>query len=157
MSRPLDKRLVGELTFVCLLLALAAGIAVEAWRIAGFGGISSPGAFPLGISAVLLLSGTVILIDALRKPASDASGWLDAARRFCVQHFPRSILVFTALAVAYLASIEWASFYPATFTFLLLSVLYLRRGRPLAALLASGLATGLIWLLFSLAFSVYLP
>ncbi|SDS14859.1 tripartite tricarboxylate transporter TctB family protein [Pseudomonas oryzae] len=157
MSKPLEQRQVGELAFVTLLLALAAGVAVEAWRIAGFSGISSPGAFPLGVSTVLLLSGSVILGDALRKPSAAAGGWLSAARQFCAQHFPRCILVFIALAVAYLASIQWASFYPATFVFLLLSVLYLRGGRPLVALLASGVSTGLIWLLFSLAFSVYLP
>lgn len=112
MSKPLEQRQVGELAFVTLLLALAAGVAVEAWRIAGFSGISSPGAFPLGVSTVLLLSGSVILGDALRKPSAAAGGWLSAARQFCAQHFPRCILVFIALAVAYLASIQWASFYP---------------------------------------------
>ena len=157
MSKPLEKRQVGELVFVGLLLALAAGVAVQAWRIAGFSGISSPGAFPLGVSAVLLLAGGCILVDTLRKPACGAGGWLAAARQFASQHFPRCILVFIALAVAYLASIQWASFYPATFVFLLLAALYLGRGRPLVALLASGVSTGLIWLLFSLAFSVYLP
>lgn len=157
MQNTLEKRLVGEVAFVCLLLALAAGIAVEAWGIAGFSGISSPGAFPLGISAILLLAGGRILFDTLRRPDSGAGNWLAAARQFCTQHFPRSILAFIALAVTYLLSIQWISFYPATFAFLLLSVLYLRRGRPLAALLASSVSTGLIWLLFSLAFSVYLP
>ncbi|MNY09747.1 Tripartite tricarboxylate transporter TctB family protein [compost metagenome] len=65
--------------------------------------------------------------------------------------------MFTVLAVAYLASIQWASFYVSTFVFLLLSILYLRSGRPLAALLTSALLVGLIYLLFTLAFSVYLP
>lgn len=59
--------------------------------------------------------------------------------------------------MAYLANIQWASFYVSTFVFLLLSVLYLRGGRPLIALLTSALSVGLIYLLFSLAFSVYLP
>lgn len=157
MQNTLEKRLVGELAFVCLLLVLAAGVAVQAYGIAGFSGISSPGAFPLGISAVLLLAGGRILIDTLRRPDSGAGNWLAAARQFCAQHFPRRILVFTVLAVAYLASIQWASFYVSTFVFLLLSILYLRSGRPLVALLTSALLVGLIYLLFTLAFSVYLP
>ncbi|GAB3473273.1 tripartite tricarboxylate transporter TctB family protein [Azotobacter salinestris] len=157
MRKHPEKLLAGELGFAWLLLALAGGVAMLAYRIAGFSGISSPGAFPLGISAILLLSAGCILAHALRKQPSGADGWLAAARQFCRQHFPRRILVFTALAVAYLASIQWASFYVSTCAFLLLSVLYLQGGRPLVALLTSALAVGLIYLLFSLAFSVYLP
>lgn len=153
MQKHPEKLLVGELCFAWLLLALAGGVAMLAYRIAGFSGISSPGAFPLGI----MLSAGCILVGALRKQSADACDWLDATRQFCRQHFPRRILVFTALAVAYLASIQWASFYVSTFVFLLLSVLYLRGGRPLIALLTSALSVGLIYLLFSLAFSVYLP
>jgi putative tricarboxylic transport membrane protein len=157
MQKHPEKLLVGELSFAWLLLALAGGVAVLAYRIAGLSGISSPGAFPLGISAILLLSAGCILVGALRKQSADACDWLDATRQFCRQHFPRRILVFIALAVTYLASIQWASFYVSTFVFLLLSVLYLRGGRPLIALLTSALSVGLIYLLFSLAFSVYLP
>lgn len=53
--------------------------------------------------------------------------------------------------------IQWASFYVSTFVFLMLSIVYLRRGKVLSALLASGISVLAIYLLFTLAFSVYLP
>ncbi|MFB8828499.1 tripartite tricarboxylate transporter permease [Azotobacter sp. CWF10] len=46
MRKHPEKLLVGELGFAWRLLALAGGVAVLAYRIAGFSGISSPGPFP---------------------------------------------------------------------------------------------------------------
>jgi uncharacterized protein (DUF486 family) len=66
-------------------------------------------------------------------------------------------VVFTLLSVAYLAAIQWASFYISTFAFLMFSIVYLRRGKVLSALVASGISVLAIYLLFTLAFSVYLP
>ena len=57
----------------------------------------------------------------------------------------------------YLAAIQWVSFYVSTFLFLVLSIVYLRKGRVLNAILIAAVLLVLIYLLFSLAFSVYLP
>lgn len=147
---------VGERTFCVLLLIFSITVLYQAYLIAGFSSVSSPGAFPLGISVVLLLSSIRVLFE-LRGKDTHGEGWLASAKRFSHEHFPRHIVVFTLLAVAYLAAIQWASFYASTFVFLMLSIVYLRRGKVLSALFASSLSVLAIYLLFTLAFSVYLP
>lgn len=148
--------LVGERTFCALLLVVALGIGTLAYQIAGFSSINSPGAFPLGASAVMILAALSILLDLLRRPPATSRGWWDAAQQFQRAHFPPRTLIFAALTILYLATIHF-SFYASTFAFLVLSMLYLRRGRLISALAISALLLVLIYLLFSLAFSVYLP
>ncbi len=151
-----DTLLVGERTFCVLLLAFTLGVGVLAYQISGFSSANSPGAFPLGASAVMILAALSILLDLRGRPRADTRGWLDAARQFTRAHFPPRTLIFTALAVIYLATIHF-SFYASTFGFLVLSMLYLRRGRLVSALAIAALLILMIYLMFTLAFSVYLP
>ncbi|MBU3056258.1 tripartite tricarboxylate transporter TctB family protein [Pseudomonas indica] len=152
-----DKMLVGERTFCVLLLAFSLVILYLAYQIAGFSSINSPGAFPLGVALVMIISAAKICVDLIGKARPDCNGWLDAMQQFRRQHFPKRTLIFAALAVAYLAAIQSISFYASTFCFLVLSIVYLRGGRIAGALLVAALLLLLIYLLFTLAFSVYLP
>ncbi len=147
---------VGERTFCILLVIFSLFVLYQAYLISGFSSISSPGAFPLGVGVVLLISAVQVLWE-LRGKATHGEGWAASAKRFSHEHFPRHIVVFTLLSVAYLAIIQWASFYVSTFAFLMFSIVYLRRGKLLSALLASSVSLVAIYLLFTLAFSVYLP
>lgn len=151
------KMLVGERTFSVLLLIFSVLVLYQAYRIAGFSSISSPGAFPLGISLIMLLSAIRVFFELRYRQPAGSNGWFDAMKQFGRLHFPRRILIFTVLAIIYLAAIQWASFYVSTFLFLLLSIVYLRNGRIVSALFTSALSVLLIYLLFTLAFSVYLP
>ena len=152
-----DKMLVGERTFCVLLLLASLVVFYLAYQISGFSSINSPGAFPLGVALVMILSAGKIAVELIGKAKPDCSGWLDAFQQFRNTHFPRRTLVFGLLAVAYLAAIQWVSFYVSTFLFLVLSIVYLRGGRVLNAILITAVLLVLIYLLFSLAFSVYLP
>ncbi|WP_296271606.1 tripartite tricarboxylate transporter TctB family protein [Pseudomonas sp. UBA6323] len=152
-----EKMLVGERTFCVLLLVFSLAIFYLAYQISGFSSVNSPGAFPLGVALVMILSALKIAGELIGKAKPDCSGWLDAFRQFRVTHFPRRTLVFGLLAVVYLAAIQWVSFYVSTFLFLVLSIVYLRSGRVLNAILIAAMLLVLIYLLFSLAFSVYLP
>ncbi|PKM32151.1 MAG: tripartite tricarboxylate transporter TctB family protein [Gammaproteobacteria bacterium HGW-Gammaproteobacteria-12] len=152
-----DKMLVGERTFCVLLLLASLVVFYLAYQISGFSSINSPGAFPLGVALVMILSAGKIAVELIGKAKPDCSGWLDAFQQFRNTHFPRRTLVFGLLAVAYLAAIQWVSFYVSTFLFLVLSIVYLRGGRVLNAILIAAVLLVLIYLLFSLAFSVYLP
>ena len=147
---------VGERTFCILLVIFSLFVLYQAYLIAGFSSVSSPGAFPLGVGAILLISALRVLWELRGKPAA-RQGWAASAKAFSQAHFPQHIVVFTLLSVAYLAAIQWASFYISTFVFLMLSIVYLRRGKVLSALLASGISLVAIYLLFTMAFSVYLP
>lgn len=152
-----EKMQAGERTFCVLLLIFTLAILYLSYEIAGFSSVSSPGAFPLGVGLVMLLSVLKIGIESLAKDKPESSGWLDAFNRFRRDHFPKRTLVFLGLAVAYLAAIQWASFYVSTFLFLVLSIVYLRNGRVAGAALVAALLLAVIYLLFTLAFSVYLP
>lgn len=147
---------VGERTFCVLLVIFSIAVLYQAYLISGFSSISSPGAFPLGASTVLLIAALRVLVE-LRGKSTHGEGWLASAKRFNHEHFPRHIVVFTLFAVAYLAAIQWASFYISTFVFLMLSIVYLRRGKVFSALFATSISVLAIYLLFTLAFSVYLP
>jgi len=152
-----EKMLVGERTFCAMLLALTLAILYLAYDISGFSSVNSPGAFPLGVGLIMLLSVIKIGCELIGKAKPDSHGWLDSARQFAHEHFPRRTLIFLGLAVIYLAAIQWASFYVSTFVFLVLSIVYLRNGRVAGAVLAAAVLLAVIYLLFTLAFSVYLP
>ena len=153
-----DKMLVGERTFCVLLLVFSLVIFYLAYQISGFSSVNSPGAFPLGVALVMILSAVKISTELIGKAKPDCSGWLNAFRQFRSTHFPKRTLVFGLLAVTYLAAIQWVSFYISTFLFLVLSIVYLRGGkRVLNAVMIAGVLLVMIYLLFSLAFSVYLP
>ncbi|VXC04437.1 tripartite tricarboxylate transporter TctB family protein [Pseudomonas sp. 8O] len=152
-----DKMLVGERTFCVLLVLTSLVVFYLAYQISGFSSINSPGAFPIGVALVMIFSAVKIGVELIGKAKPDCSGWLDAFQQFRDTHFPRRTLVFGLLAVAYLAAIQWVSFYVSTFLFLVLSIVYLRKGRVLNAILIAAVLLVLIYLLFSLAFSVYLP
>ncbi|AVO54080.1 tripartite tricarboxylate transporter TctB family protein [Ectopseudomonas mendocina] len=152
-----EKMLVGERTFCAMLLVFTLAILYLAYDIAGFSSVNSPGAFPLGVGLIMLLSVIKIGLELIGKAKPDSNGWLDSARLFAKEHFPRRTLIFLGLAVIYLAAIQWASFYVSTFVFLVLSIVYLRNGRVAGAVLAAAMLLAVIYLLFTLAFSVYLP
>lgn len=152
-----EKMLVGERTFCALLLAFTLVIIYLAYEISGLSSVNSPGAFPLGVGLVMLASIIKIGFELLNKAKPDSNGWGDSLRLFFAEHFPKRTLIFLGLAVAYLAAIQWASFYVSTFVFLVLSIVYLRNGRVAGAMLVAAILLAVIYLLFTLAFSVYLP
>lgn len=155
MKEP-KTRLVGELVFGAVLLMLSLVIGYLAYGISGFSSINSAGAFPLGISLIMVASALWCLVEALAKKPAAVHG-LAALRQFCGEHFPVRVLVFLAMAVAYLVAMDWVSFYVSTFIFTSACILYLRRGGVLLALGVSALALAIIYLMFTLVFSVYLP
>ncbi|MAG66692.1 MAG: hypothetical protein CMK96_13950 [Pseudomonas sp.] len=153
---PKQRRLVGELAFALMMLALSVLIGYLAFQISGFSSINSAGAFPMGVSLIMLVSAVWFVIEAITKEGAEEKR-LAAVKQFCRDHFPPQVLGFLALAVAYLASMGWVSFYVSTAVFLIASILYLRRGGVLLAVGVTALAILLVYLLFTLVFSVYLP
>lgn len=155
MKEP-QTRLVGELVFGAVLVLLSLGIAYLAYSISGFSSLNSAGAFPIGISFIMVVSALWCLFEALMKKPAAVHG-MAALRQFCREHFPVRLVVFLAMAVVYLAVMDWISFYASTFIFISACIFYLRRGGLLLALGVSALALAVIYLMFTLVFSVYLP
>jgi putative tricarboxylic transport membrane protein len=149
----------GERAFNLMLLLFSLGIFYEAYRISGpgFESINSPGAFPIGLGIILMLSMIVIITGQLRKPKPDTQGALDEARQFLSAHFPLPIVVFSAMAIGYLLLLESLGFIISTLLFLFASMVYLRHGRLVSSAVIAGVSIAIIYILFTLLFQVYLP
>ena len=157
MSEQRKPVVIGERTFCLLIAALSVGILYVAYGISGFESVNSPGAFPMGVGLICLISAIKICFEAFGDQKPDTQGMADAAKQFINAHFPARTLVFLLLAAVYLISMEWVSFYIATFCFLVGAIVYLRRARIVGAIAVAALLLLTIYLLFTLAFSVYLP
>lgn len=157
MSKKPDKLQLGERAFDWLLLIFSLAVFYQAYQITGFSSINSAGAFPIGLSLVLIGSSIAVLAGHRRKERPDTRGVLDEFTSFLRVHFPLPIVVFSVLAIAYLIAIEPASFYLSTFLFLALATIYLRQGKFLSSVIISAFAIGVIYVLFTVVFRVYLP
>ncbi|WP_106477996.1 tripartite tricarboxylate transporter TctB family protein [Phytohalomonas tamaricis] len=149
----------GEPAFNLMLLLFSLGIFYEAYRISGpgFESISSPGAFPLGLGIVLILSMVVIIAGQFRKQKPDTQGALDEARQFMSAHFPLPIVIFSTMAIGYLLLLEPLGFVISTLLFLFVSMVYLRHGRFVSSAIIAAVSIAIIYSLFKLLFQVYLP
>lgn len=158
MSQKFERVQAGEKVFDWLLLLFSIGVLFEAYRIDGIPGLNSPGSFPVGLALVMLASSVVILISHRRKRRDPRiRNAFHEAQVFLYEHFQPHIVVFTFLAVAYLAAIVWASFYVSTYIFLAVTFIYFRQGKVVSSLIISAVAIAVIYALFTLVFRVYLP
>ncbi|MDO5091120.1 MAG: tripartite tricarboxylate transporter TctB family protein [Cardiobacteriaceae bacterium] len=130
--------------FLAALVVLAVVATVEAWRIEGLPGWSSPGAFPLMLSAMLLLS----LAQVWREGMTGGVRLAPLAWRG---------VVFVALVAGFVALLPHAGFALAGFVFLVSAITFLQRGRLPQAIVVAAVATALIYGLFVGVFKVSLP
>ena len=156
MNEP-RKIVIGERAFCLLIVALSLGILYVAYGISGFSSVNSPGAFPIGVGIVCLISAIKVCFETFGAEKPQTNGLGDAFKQFVGQHFPTRTVVFSLLTMAYLFAMQWVSFYIATFVFLVSAIVYLRRARVFGAMAVAALLLLIIYLLFTLAFSVYLP
>lgn len=147
----------GERAFNWLLLVFSLGVFYEAYRISGFSSISSPGAFPIGLGLLMIVSMLTIVVGQFRKAKPENDGALDEARRFLSEHFPTPFVIFALLAIGYLVLLQPLGFIISTLLFLFVSMVYFRRGQLLMSALISAGSLAIIYGLFKLLFQVYLP
>lgn len=147
----------GERAFNWLLLIFSLGIFYEAYRISGFSSISSPGAFPIGLSLILIATMITIIAGQFRKQKPLSDGPLDEARQFLQEHLPCNSIIFIALTITYLLLLKPLGFIISTLLFLFVSMVYFRRGQLVMSALISAGSMLVIYSLFKLLFQVYLP
>jgi putative tricarboxylic transport membrane protein len=145
----------GETAFaiLCVLFGLVAFW--HAHGISGFGGLSTPGVFPMLATGAMVVSGLFILAGTLRRPAEPGDG--SAAARFMRQFLPLRHCVLLVLMIAYLAALPLFGFLAASGLFLFASFQYLWRRNPLVTLLLSAVALAAIYVVFRIVFRVVLP
>lgn len=151
------KLRAGENFFAWLMLALGVFILVQAYLISGFSSINSPGTFPMGAAAVMVVSATLILFHNRKLAKPHADSLKVELRQAAAEVLPRVFLVYTVVIIAYMLLIRPLHFLPSSFAFMLLSIIYLKGGRPLKGLVISSAMLGFIYIVFQYFFRVVLP
>ncbi|MEO1090217.1 MAG: tripartite tricarboxylate transporter TctB family protein [Pseudomonadota bacterium] len=150
------RRRPGEGVFLLVALGFAGWALVEAYGIAGFTSLSSPGVFPMLAAASMVASSLFVLLDVRRRPPAGASGWAIAAQ-FVRHVVPTRHVVVLALIVAYLVAMPALGFLASSAAFLLLAFLYLWRRPWWQALLLTITLTVAVQVVFRVVFQVVLP
>jgi hypothetical protein len=143
----------GERLFALLLVVFAAYAFWESYEISGFTGLTTAGVMPMLASGVMVLTGLVILVEALRSPpAADSS-----TKGLVTYLFPLRVVLFTLLVALYVAVMPGVGFLPASGALIFIAVWALWRKGPFWSLAISLFSIAVIYLLFRVVFKVMLP
>ena len=152
MQNDTQERRPGELVFNAVLLIFSLFMFWHAYRIAGFSSLSSAGAFPMAMSALMAVTSSTVLLRTWRRRA--ARGGLQA---FWVQILPQVAVVFSVFILGYSLLLKPLGFVVASFLFLLVSTWFLEGGRFKRSLLLSVVSIVAVYIVFRLVFQVVLP
>ena len=150
------QRLPGELTFMVLIVLFSAFMLWASYNISRFDSLSSPGFFPMLCAATMLVTGLMNLVKAARAKLALEPGQ-SVFHQFVQKLAPLTLVLFTALIVAYMLLLEVLGFLVASYLFLLLSMQVLGSKRIGLNLAVSAAVLAAIFIVFRTAFSVVLP
>lgn len=150
-EQPTTRR-PGEVVFTIILLVGSLVLLWQAYGISGFSALSSAGAFPMAMSAIMVISLSVILLKTLRMPAPAA-----VFERLRTEILPATVVVFCGLILVYSLVLNTLGFILSSFLFLLAATTFLQGGRFKRALGLSLLSIICVYVVFRLVFQVVLP
>ncbi len=157
MEEKPETRKPGETAFLWLLLVLSVAVLVFAVRISGFSSLSSPGAFPMFVGAIMIFSCVMALREASRKERPPFKKTAEELRKAAGDLFSLVMLGFTFLIVVYGYLLGHIGFLVSTLLFLWTSIVFLKGAPPFKATWVSLLNVFIIYLLFRYVFLVLLP
>lgn len=138
--------------FTALMLLVSIFLLWNAFKISGFSSKSSPGAFPLAATTIMVIAGFVAVINAMRTPAGETG-----FAAFRTQVVPNVVLAFAGLILAYGVVLESVGFIITSFVFLFAGMVLLHKQGVGAAFTYSLLSLVSVYVIFRLAFKVVLP
>ena len=151
------KLRAGENIFTWLMLGLSGFILIQAYLISGFSSIDSAGTFPMGAAAVMVGASVMILLKNRRLKPADAKGAGDELHQAAAKVLPKVFLVYSGIIIAYMLLIQPLHFFPASFAFLLISIVYLKGGSWFKSLAIATVMLACIFIVFQYFFRVVLP
>lgn len=147
----------GERVFIAVLIVFSAAALWQAWLIAGFTKLSSPGVFPM-------LAAGVMLISALFAFRGNPGPTLDEqiangapAANDDMRVLPARVALMTVIVILYVLAMPSLGFLLDSGLFLLASFCYLWKKPFWMSLLTTLLSLLVIHLLFRVVFQVILP
>lgn len=151
MPSPVTRR-PGEAVFAALMVVVSLLLFWNAYRIAGFSALSSPGAFPLAATSAMVLTSLVTLARTAAMPTGHTG---PAALRALV--FPTVVVAFAVLIVLYGALLESLGFVLTSLAFLFGGIWLLHQRGPWVALFWAVISIILVYVIFRVVFQVVLP
>lgn len=145
-----NSRLPGEGLFAILMAAISLVAAWKAYGISGFEALSSPGAFPMAVSAVMLVAAIIIVKHTLQLPKSTT-----VTR--AAQVLPWRVLFLIVLVGIYALAVKPLGFLPTSFLFVFVAMQVLGGGSVLRNLGYTLLSLAVIYAVFRLVFAVLMP
>jgi putative tricarboxylic transport membrane protein len=151
------RRAPGELVFAHLMLLFGLTALWLSWRISGFSSWSSPGMLPMLATAAMTGSAFLILVKTLRVKGPDTSPANPLSKQFFHQITPLPIVLFTAMIIVYMTTLEYLGFIVSSMIYLVGSMIALGDRRIGRVVVISAVSLAVIYLIFQTAFSVVLP
>jgi hypothetical protein len=151
------KRRAGETLFAWLMLGLSGFILIQACLISGFSSIDSPGTFPMGAAAAMVAASILVLMNNRRLKRPQSANFKDELNQAAATVLPKAFLIYSVIIIGYMLLIKPIHFFPASFAFLLISMVYLKGATWFKSLIV---ATGMlvcIYIVFQYFFRVVLP
>ncbi|MCC4273469.1 tripartite tricarboxylate transporter TctB family protein [Marinomonas communis] len=149
MSR-LPSRYPGERLFSFLLVIFSIFLLWRSYLISGFSELSSPGAVPIGASAMMVLASCIAFTQSLKTP-------LNQEARFFYHCFPPVVGFVMALVLVYAVVLEQLGFIATSIIFLWIALKVLSQRSALWSLGLALLSLVLIYVVFRLIFQIVLP
>lgn len=143
-------RSAGEIVFNGFLFICSLVLLFAAYGISGFESLSSPGSLPMAVALVMVISSGMILLDVYRNTERDST-------RFFRDILPPAVIVMMLFITGYAFLLVPLGFLPTSLLFLVLSILYLRRGGVIFSVSVSLFALLLVYIVFRLIFTVLMP
>ncbi|MEQ9329253.1 MAG: tripartite tricarboxylate transporter TctB family protein [Rhodospirillales bacterium] len=150
MNHDSGSRLPGERMFTLLLCAFSLGAFYKAHDIDGFSALSSAGAFPLAVTATMVIASALILLRTFRLPARlPRPAWREI--------LPPNVIFMVGMMAAYIVMLQQLGFLPTSQNILLVTIKALWGKGALVTLATSLLVLVAIYLVFRIVFSVLMP
>lgn len=146
---PTERR-PGELGFSVFLTVASLCLLYNAYGIAGFDALSSPGAIPMATSLVMVVTAGLVVLRTARLPKV-------ARETLAKDILPVTVILFVGLLIAFGLLLKPLGFVLTAALFLTVSIKVLARkgwGYTLAVALGSLV---IIWIVFRVVFTVLLP
>ncbi|OCX67338.1 hypothetical protein BFP70_01730 [Thioclava sp. SK-1] len=140
----------GELGFAIVLALASAALLYNAYGIAGFEALSSPGAIPMATTLAMLIAAVAIVVKTARLPKI-------TGETLSRDIFPTAAIVFAVLLLGYGLLLQPFGFLPTSALFLIVAIKYLSKRSWLYTATVSIGSLVVIWLIFRIVFTVLMP
>ena len=137
----------GEDLFGWIILVVSVVLFWQAHAIAGFSALSSPGAFPMAASAVMIVAAVIVVVGNARRGGARSDERI----------LPGTIAAFTGLVILYAVTLAPLGFTLASLVFLTLGMKLLYGRGWLACLGLAFVSIVVVYVIFRIVFQVVLP